>query len=605
MAAIVLTACGYTIHRAMTFPDKKQLGHTTILSSFVLVSGECDNIARLTDGLLFLLNVLGGVYLGISSYLQQLCTSPTHSDISMEMTVRGDVQFGCNMPLSLFRRMTRRWPVCILWIILLATSLPAHLLLNGSIGTAPTGLPFQLSILYQNMTSPYIVSESMWDNLSGWDCTNTLFELAGSRLTSPYLARLIVIMQPTPGSDSFLAYNVTDPGELPVWVYSPDPGNGSVATQLMTNITIERCLTQSVSDFEECGVVVRWLPVVIFTSSLTFKAIISALAIYFLPYFKTRLYTNLGDLICFAVENPELKIFNESLFSKRGFLTSYVSVNLSEIRATRKQKPWAWFIELSDWFVYSIWVAGIAGAWVFVWFIASSQGGWFLLWVNSSDFDLKVNPLTSELNNWFSSDGSVVTSTEMLAPILMANMPQICISIGYLVFDSQISRLWQEREWRSYYLRRKKPRTGNATNPQTRRTRWLTLPYLLSALLMSLSICLHWLGSQAVFMVESYEWSFQNMSIALYVALLPALVLACCCTALLFVITVVYFLPQRSSMPIMCGSARVVFASCCQLEELPEDGIMWGDITASSIPSQRKAGFSRTAGAIVEGEVYS
>ena len=57
-------------------------------------------------------------------------------------------------------------------------------------------------------------------------------------------------------------------------------------------------------------------------------------------------------------------------------------------------------------------------------------------------------------------------------------------------------------------------------------------------------------------------------------------------------------------MPVMCGSARVVLASCNSLVELPEDGIMWGDITEISGSSKRKAGFSRTAAAVKEGELY-
>ena len=100
------------------------------------------------------------------------------------------------------------------------------------------------------------------------------------------------------------------------------------------------------------------------------------------------------------------------------------------------------------------------------------------------------------------------------------------------------------------------------------------------------------------------QQTFQGMNIIAYVMPLPAIVLACVWTALVLTITVIYFLPQRSPMPMMCGSARVVLASCCELAELPEDGIMWGDITETLGSSKRKAGFSQTAGAIREGELY-
>ena len=47
------------------------------------------------------------------------------------------------------------------------------------------------------------------------------------------------------------------------------------------------CFANSVE--EQCGVMVRWLPLVIFSASLGLKAIVACLAILFLPYFKKRL----------------------------------------------------------------------------------------------------------------------------------------------------------------------------------------------------------------------------------------------------------------------------------------------------------------------------
>ena len=86
--------------------------------------------------------------------------------------------------------------------------------------------------------------------------------------------------------------------------------------------------------------------------------------------------------------------------------------------------------------------------------------------------------------------------------------------------------------------------------------------------------------------------------------LLPAIVLASIWTAIVIIITVIYFYTQPLPMPVMCGSARVVFASCCALEELPLDGIMWGDVSEEG-STKRKAEFSHTAGAIKDGELYS
>lgn len=605
VAALVLAACGYTVHRAMTYPDKAQYG--SIMPSFILASGECSYVGRLSGGLLLLVNIIGGICLGISSYLQQLCTSPTHEDISSEMKVHGDVNFGGNSPVSLFRRFRTRKLICVLWVFLLITSIPAHLLLNGSIGIAPTWLSLQVSAVYQNMTSQYVVGDQLtWTNVSSSQCNNLLLRMSQVGYSNYDVLKLTVVIDPSLSSDSvfqFVGYNISEISSPPTWNASESYllVGALVIAQQSSQLQILYCLADTVD--EECGLVVRWLPLVIFSSALTVKAIITCIAIHILPHFKKLLYNNLGDFIYFAVHNPDIKIPNESLASKRKLSKSYMPANGVEIRATRKYKPWAWFLNMSDWVAYFLLICGTAGVWVLVgynlWLVGS---GYMFTWTQTG-FGLNGGAAVVAMS-WTSDGANALTSANIFAAVIMANIPQICISIAYLLFNNQISRLWQEREWRSFYLRRKLPRTGIALGPGTRSTRWLQLPYLLSALLITVSICLHWLASQAVFLVESYQQSFQGMQINLYVMPLPAIVLAGIWTAFLIVITVIYVLPQRSPMPIMCGSARVVFASCNSLVDLTQDGIMWGDITDMSDSSKRKAGFAWTAGAIREGELY-
>lgn len=205
---------------------------------------------------------------------------------------------------------------------------------------------------------------------------------------------------------------------------------------------------------------------------------------------------------------------------------------------------------------------------------------------------------------WSSECESGVNLLDVFFAVMEANVTQLCISIAYSLFNNQVTLLWQEREWRGFYLNRKKPRTAVASGTGTRSTRWLQLPYILSLTLLSASVLLHWLGAQAVFLIETYQSDFQSMNISVYVMPLPTIVLACLWTALVLAITAMYFLPQRSIMPIMHGSARVVLASCGSLFGLPRDGIMWGDITEVAGSSKRKAGFSQSAKAIAKGVLY-
>src|SRR5579859_6147012 len=136
IAVLALAASGFAIIWVIEASP-----NSAIMPSVVFMSGSCDQIEGLKIGLGLLLNVIAGVCLSISTYIQQLCTSPTHEDISREMKEKGDVIFGTNSPMSLFCRVKRRTSICLLWIFLFLSSIPIHLFANSSFGAAQTWLP--------------------------------------------------------------------------------------------------------------------------------------------------------------------------------------------------------------------------------------------------------------------------------------------------------------------------------------------------------------------------------------------------------------------------------------------------------------------------------
>jgi len=94
----------YSIHRSLTHtlkPTYKPL----ILPSVVIFGGNCAHLRFVNDGLHFVVNVLGSLIVGISAYLEQICTSPTYRDIVNGIRQEGgDVLFGSSLPVALFRR---------------------------------------------------------------------------------------------------------------------------------------------------------------------------------------------------------------------------------------------------------------------------------------------------------------------------------------------------------------------------------------------------------------------------------------------------------------------------------------------------------------------
>lgn len=601
LAILSFATSGYIIHRAIADAPNSSAFDTSILPSFVLCSGSCGMMKHVDEGLLFVANIIGGLCLAISGYLQQLCTSPTHEDIFSEMQKYGDIDFGCNSLSSLFRRASKQKTITALWVALILTSIPGHLLLNGAIGLAPTLLNFSPTTIFPNMTTDVILEGQLnWTNVSSQECVDIISYVIG-----PYnlnISSLTVVLQPESTSACNVFLSSIGQGSISV---SPKPNESNAMIEQLADLIncdpnpILYCLVDVVN--EQCGVTIRWLPFLIFSSALVVKAITACIAFNFLPHFRKRLYNNLGDFISFAVENPDITIPNESLCSRRKNPKSNPS---SEIIATHRSKSWISFMEMGDVLSYIFLFAVAITAWIIgIWSIVGP--GHSFTW-QQPDFGLIPNVLDT-LDDTTSniSPGFYLMWNSLFASLLVANIAQLPISIGYTLFNYQITRLWREYEWRSFYRgKRKKPRTAIGY-PGTRPTRWLQLPYLLSAILFLVSVVLHWLASQAFYFVESYENSFQQLVYIVYQIPLPTIVLAITWTLLVLTITIIYLRPQRSLMPVMCGSGRVVFASCCSLRELPKEGIVWGDITELGASAPRKAGFAFTARRIVEGQIYS
>src|SRR2546430_2568336 len=70
-----------------------------------------------------LLNLLGSLVLAFSNFLQQICTSPTLSDVKYELSTRGDVNFGSNIPLSFLKRKSQKRLMPV-WLLLVLSSPP-------------------------------------------------------------------------------------------------------------------------------------------------------------------------------------------------------------------------------------------------------------------------------------------------------------------------------------------------------------------------------------------------------------------------------------------------------------------------------------------------
>jgi hypothetical protein len=94
----------------------------------------------------------------------------------------------------------------------------------------------------------------------------------------------------------------------------------------------------------------------------------------------------------------------------------------------------------------------------------------------------------------------------LLTNILLANAPQVVMSIIYVAYNSAFTGLCAAIEWNSYGIQRKGLRVTSKPQGAQRETYFLQLPYRWSLPLIVISGLLHWLISQSIFVVilQSY-----------------------------------------------------------------------------------------------------
>ena len=89
----------------------------------------------------------------------------------------------------------------------------------------------------------------------------------------------------------------------------------------------------------------------------------------------------------------------------------------------------------------------------------------------------------------------------LVLSILFANMPQVILSFVYMSLNALLTRMHLSEEYSGYEVSRKALRVTTPRGLQ-RATYWLQLPFKYSIPLIATSAILHWLISQALFLVR-------------------------------------------------------------------------------------------------------
>ncbi|KAJ0424724.1 hypothetical protein BJY00DRAFT_309141 [Aspergillus carlsbadensis] len=171
---------------------------------------------------------------------------------------------------------------------------------------------------------------------------------------------------------------------------------------------------------------------------------------------------------------------------------------------------------------------------------------------------------------------------------LIANSPQLCVSTIYSLYNTILSRMLVADEFNSYALHRKPLRVSHP-HAQQRSTYYLSIPWRYGIPALALSVVLHWLVSQSIFLVivryvnvhgRAFPWHDRACGYSLPAMFLATLFLVA--TTLLLVALSMRSL--ESDMPLAAYCSAAISASCHPPEDDTEASlkpVMWGEVLGS------------------------
>ncbi|KAK4215155.1 hypothetical protein QBC37DRAFT_419750 [Rhypophila decipiens] len=183
----------------------------------------------------------------------------------------------------------------------------------------------------------------------------------------------------------------------------------------------------------------------------------------------------------------------------------------------------------------------------------------------------------------------------LVANVLVANTPQLILSLLYFTYNGLFTAMALSDEWSSYALKQKGLRVSSTPEGSQRSTYWLQLPKRYSLPLVALSGVLHWLISQSIFVVYVEARSFlehrtDELRERDFVTLGWSPVGTVCVVGvggvMVLVLVVVAIGSLKSAMPVAAGCSMAIAAACHpvrvtgQLEGRPEGEkeLRWGSV---------------------------
>lgn len=167
---------------------------------------------------------------------------------------------------------------------------------------------------------------------------------------------------------------------------------------------------------------------------------------------------------------------------------------------------------------------------------------------------------------------------QILAAVLIANLPQVILSFLYLNVNGLMTVMWLADEWSDFAVDRKYLRVSNPKGEQ-RSTHFLQLPYKVAIPLMAMSGLIHWTISQSIFLAVVSEWDadetlISSVQVASCGFSVQAIIVTMCLTFCLITGAILIGFRRYDGRIPLVGSCSAAISAACHRPEWDTDAAL-------------------------------
>ncbi|KAJ5816968.1 hypothetical protein N7447_009201 [Penicillium robsamsonii] len=612
-------------------------GNSAWGTSVVIYQGDCGIVKRWSLALHLIINILSTLILAASNYCMQTLVAPTRDEVDAAHA-RGEwLDIGGASIKNLLAIGRDRLG---LWIILMLTASPFHLMYNSMFFESLSTHDFGIFVAPKDMNSSNVNSLSTPALEKCFHSPNThndrgtvlSWNEAVSEITSRNYKRydfdacssfrpphtgiraLVMLADDLTVSDGGNASVLTvdrDQTFVDNTVYAgpfafESAGDGasvqctreenfptyeSFDSLTGHNYTVHECLVIKVG--EHCQLL--YSPPICIAIALTAFVKVSAM------FLAARVGRNrspplltVGDAISSFISRPDPTTKDlcwlSSKHVRKGTWTGTHGENSTPIYNSLS-KPQFWSRAATRWrwiaTLFSCFLTLFTGIFLFVFSLGGVDGKW----ISESQFE---NLFSSDVDE--SDYGTIGVGVEdMLKAVVLANVPQLVVTICYYCYNAVLTSMLAASEYSSYGIERKALRvTWPISNSQQRSTYWLSIPYRYSVPVLLLYMTLHWTISQSIFYLQIIGYTPQDKEgwRTSQLGYSPAFILFSVVVGAVMILALcILGLRRLKSNAPLAGSCSAAISAACHapthesLDSAIRSKLKWGQTTGLSVGS--------------------